>query len=55
MCQVCCISDENCHIDVVRPQMSRFLLPEVVCKGNKQFIIIFIIVSRFVLVLSVDK
>jgi hypothetical protein len=25
MCQVCCISDENCHIDVVRPQMSRFL------------------------------
>jgi hypothetical protein len=25
MCQVCCISDENCHIDVVRPQVSRFL------------------------------
>jgi hypothetical protein len=21
MCQVCCISDENCHIDVVRPLM----------------------------------
>jgi hypothetical protein len=25
MCQVCCISDENCHIDVVQPQMSRLL------------------------------
>jgi hypothetical protein len=26
MRQVCCISDENCHIDVVQPQMSRLLL-----------------------------
>jgi hypothetical protein len=34
MCQVCCISDENCHIDVVRPQMSHLLSRQLTPLAN---------------------